>query len=79
MATTGYSTDVSLTLIYEDGAQLNVSHVGNSGLMITGDCPRLSPGRATLIVSIDGREILHPIVLPEGISRADEFVPFVRQ
>jgi hypothetical protein len=76
MATTGYSTQVSLTLIVEDGARLKVSHVGPSGLIIVDDCGKIPAGHAELIVSIDGRKRRHPIVLPEGISGPDVFVPF---
>jgi hypothetical protein len=76
MSVTGYSTDVSLTLVVEDGARLRVSQVGPSGLIIDGNCPRIPSSRATLIVSIDGKEEEHPLFLPEGIPGPDVVVPF---
>jgi hypothetical protein len=73
---TGYSTDVSLTLVLEDGARLRVSHVGPSGLIVCGDCPKVPSGHAILIVSIDGKRKKHPIVLPEGITGPETLTPF---
>ncbi len=75
MASSSYSSRVGLTLII-DGLQLAVSHVGNSGLMISGPCQPVPSGEAELIVSIDERHETHKIFLPDGIPGPDRFVSF---
>jgi len=70
-----YSTKVALTLVV-NGLQLAVSHVGNSGLMVSDPCEPIAASNARLLVDIDDSRKVHNIFLPNGLPGPGEFVQF---
>jgi hypothetical protein len=66
MKISGYSSTVVLTLIV-CGAELALSHVGSSHVIVRGAVESFPSGEAYLVVSVDGKKESRPVVLPEGI------------
>ncbi len=73
--TKGYSAKVVITLLFGK-RRLSVDQVGHSGLMVRDLDYAVPSGKATLVVSIDGKSKRLPIVLPHGIQRPNEFAKF---
>lgn len=73
--TKGHSAKVGITLQVGD-RRLPVAQVGNSGLLVrTLDVP-VPAGDAYLLIRIDDLKKRYRIVLPHGITDANQFVKF---
>lgn len=61
MATLGYSADIDLRLV-RNGESIDVAKTGPDRITLT-EPRELSAGPAELIITIDGHETVHPVVL----------------
>lgn len=67
MTTSGYSSNVVLTLII-CGVEIALSHVGSSLFIVRESKHSFAKGNAELVVSVDGVEDRKTVFLPHGIS-----------
>jgi hypothetical protein len=72
---TGYSTKVKITLL-ASGQKHPVSHIGNSGIMLSEPSDPIPAGNALLLISIDDNKKKYPVVLPKGIPGPNVFASF---
>jgi hypothetical protein len=72
---TGYSPPICITLEF-DGMRFDVAAVGTDHLVLRS--PReCAPAIATLIVKVDGQEVIRRVQLPKGINRDLKRQPMV--
>jgi hypothetical protein len=70
-----YSATVDLRLRV-NGRILDVGQVGHKFLILNENC-EVAPGTAAdVIITVDGRKSVHPVVLHEGIDPASDLVRF---
>jgi hypothetical protein len=70
----GYSPKVEIRLLVA-GHKLNVARIGGGQLELR-DKIDLPPSDAKVVISVDGRETVTPVVLTSGICSQLEFVEF---
>ncbi len=71
----GYSSQVNLRL-FIGGVRLELSHVGQSGLVVRHDCEPIPPGNAELEITVDQNVDVRQVFLPHGVPGARVRIPF---
>ena len=71
----GHSAKVEIHL-HVAGHKLNVARIRGGQLELRDRCDVPPNSEATVVMSVDGRESVMPVVLADGISSASETVAF---
>jgi hypothetical protein len=72
----GHSATVDIRLEI-DGVVLEVAQVGRESLILREPYESPPTGDARVVITVDGREHAHPIILHQGISKDSRLVNFI--
>jgi hypothetical protein len=73
--TIGYSASVDIRLEV-DGVVLDVAQVERESLILREPYESPPTGNARIVITVDGREHLHPVFLHQGITKESRVVNF---